>query len=85
MIAATFWGEIGCQKSVNANLYGLGIKSYNLDTFETFFADWDAFLQANPETQEGSLFYMEAFPTQAVRAVPNNATAYPHRDILAHV
>ncbi|OCL02959.1 FAD-binding domain-containing protein [Glonium stellatum] len=86
-INATFWGagQFGCPKRFNANVYGGSVKTYDIPTFQKFFSDWNGFLKANPAAQEQSVFFIETFPTQAVRAVPDNTTAYPHRDITAHL
>lgn len=83
---APFWGVLGmgCPKGLNANLYGLAVKTFDVDTYVSMFDNWNKFVQANPETQK-SVFYIEAFPTQGIRAVADDATAYPHRDANAHL
>lgn len=73
-----------CAKNQNQNVYGLGIKTYDVPTFQTFFADLQKLFVDHPPTQQ-SVFFIEAFPNQAVKAVPFDETAYPWRDITAHL
>ena len=73
-----------CVDGGNHNLYALGIKNFDVPTFVDYTANLTALWASNPETQPSS-FEIELFPTQAVKSVPDNATAYPYRDIQAQV
>jgi hypothetical protein len=66
------------------NNYALGLKQINSDTFTTWFSTVAAFYQANPALQRVSLT-LQRLATQAVLAVPDNDTAYGHREISTHL
>jgi hypothetical protein len=73
-----------CTGGSDFDVYGVGIKTYDVSTFQSFFTNLQSFYSEYPAAQ-ASVFFIEAFPGQAVKAVPNHATAYPHRDITAHL
>ncbi len=73
-----------CVDGGNHNLYALGIKTFDVPTFVNYTSELTALWASNPETQPSS-FEIELFPTQAVKSVPDDATAYPYRDIQAQV
>ena len=73
-----------CIKDLHQNVYGGSIKTYDIPTFQTFVAELDIFYNDYPNAQS-SIWFIEHFATQAVRAVPDEATAYPWRDITAHL
>ncbi|KAF9888976.1 hypothetical protein FE257_008146 [Aspergillus nanangensis] len=73
-----------CAKNALHNVYGAGIKTYDIPTFQRFMSSLNSFYAAHP-TAQNTVFFIEAFPLQAVQRVPVDATAYPHRDILAHL
>jgi hypothetical protein len=62
----------------------MGVKTLDEATFKKFTADFTSFFYQFPVAR-GSLFFLEFFPTQAVMAVPDDATAYPHRDITGQL
>ena len=66
------------------NNYALGLKEIDSSTFTTWFADVADFYQANPGLQRISMT-LQRLATQAVLAVPDNDTAYGHRQIAAHL
>ena len=73
-----------CTKGVPHSGFAAGVKNLSVPTFKTAFAAYADMYQKYPETQ-GSVLEIEFFPNQAVVAVPNDATAYPWRDINAQV
>lgn len=73
-----------CTKGTNRNVYGSAVKTYDIPTFQTFFASLQELWADTPETR-GSVFFIEAFPTQAAVAVPDDQTAYPWRDTSVHL
>ncbi|KAL9002894.1 MAG: hypothetical protein Q9188_004200 [Gyalolechia gomerana] len=68
-----------CTKSTNRNVYGSAVKTYDIPTFQTFFTSLQKLWADYPDTRQ-SVFFIEAFPTQAARAVPDDETAFPWRD-----
>ena len=75
---------LACTKGGLHNLYGMGLKTFDVATFKKFTADFTNFFYKFPGARN-SFFFLEHFPTQAVLAVPDDATAYPHRDISSHL
>jgi len=73
-----------CAKGHTHNVYGVGLKSYDVPTFNKFFADLQSLYKNTPGTQQ-SVFFIEAFPNQAAKRVPDERTAYPHRDVTTHL
>jgi hypothetical protein len=87
LLNASFFGtaaNLPCTKDTLQNVYGLGLKSYDIPTFQQYMANLTDLFETQPAAR-GSVFFIEAFPMQAARAVPDSATAYPHRDINAHL
>ncbi|RAH54231.1 FAD-dependent oxidase [Aspergillus piperis CBS 112811] len=66
------------------NLWALGVARIDVPTHIAFFNTMVDFYYAYPEAT-GSSYEIEFFSTQAVRAVKDEETAYPYRDITAHV
>ena len=73
-----------CPDGFVQDVYGGGLKTYNVSALKTFLSDLNNLYVSQPGTQ-GSVFFIEHFPWQAVRAVPDEETAYPHRDFTAHL
>ena len=73
-----------CTKEQIQNVYGLGIKSLDVPTFQNYFMGLQNLFKQYPTTQD-SVFFIEAFPIQAAQAVPQEETSYPWRDITAHL
>ncbi|PVH94492.1 FAD-binding domain-containing protein [Periconia macrospinosa] len=73
-----------CVKGINRNVYGAGVRNFDVPTFDNFFAKIGDFYQRYPGAA-GTVFFIERFATQGVQAVPDDATAYPHRDINTHL
>lgn len=66
------------------SMYGLGIKTIDVTTHVSVFDQMADFYATTPAAR-GSTLEMEYFPTQAVVAVPQDATAYPWRGFLANM
>lgn len=73
-----------CPRDSLRNVYGLGVKTYDVPTLQSFFDRLTDLYETYPDVR-GSMFFIEAFPMQAARAVPDEETAYPHRDINGHL
>lgn len=73
-----------CVKRQNVNIYGASLKTYDPAIFERIFNNMDHFFLQYPDARNTS-FTIEPFPNAAVKAVPRDATAYPHRDVTAHM
>lgn len=88
LLSSAFFGSAPknapCIKGQDRTVYGVGIKTYDVPTFDTFLANLQKFFLQHPAAQS-SVFFIEAFPNQAVKAVEDDATAYSHRDINAHL
>ncbi|KAF2648721.1 FAD-binding domain-containing protein [Lophiostoma macrostomum CBS 122681] len=77
--------EDACPKNATHNVYGGAIARFDIPTFQTFYSNYDKLLQSMPDKLAGTVFFIEFFPKQAVAAVTANATAFPWRDITAHL
>ena len=73
-----------CIKGLHQNVYGGSIRTYDIPTFQNWVAELDIFYSNYPNAR-GSIWFIEQFATQAVKAVSDEATAYPWRDITAHL
>lgn len=73
-----------CVKGGHQNIYGGSIKTYDISTFQNFMANLETFYHSYPNAR-GSTWFIEHFANQAVKAVPADETAYPWRDITAHL
>lgn len=73
-----------CIPGVVRSGYGANAKQLSAPTYTELFSKMDAFYQEYPAAQ-GSTVEIELFATQAMTAVPDNATAYPWRDALAYL
>ncbi|TAQ85517.1 hypothetical protein B7494_g6173 [Chlorociboria aeruginascens] len=66
------------------NMWALGVGTIDVPTHVAFFTVIVDFLNANPDVRTTS-YEVEFFASEGIIAVPDDATAYPHRDIIAHV
>jgi hypothetical protein len=74
-----------CTTRTSHNVYGAAVKHIDVPTFQTFYENYESLLSSRPDELVGTVYFLELFPTQAVKTVPANATAYPWRDITAHL
>ncbi len=68
-------GDMGQRK----NTYNAWWLHYPVKVMRNLFDDYVAFLTAYPQMRR-TLFAFESYPQEGVRAIPNDATAYPNRD-----
>lgn len=72
-----------CPTGTTHNVYGSAISKFHVQTFETFYENYNNLIQS--EQLAGTVYFIELFPKQAVQSVPSGATAYPWRNITAHM
>jgi len=88
LLSSAFFGTAPkngiCTKGLDRSVYGVGIKRFDIPTIVGYFENLQSLYAQYPAAQS-SVFFIESFPKQAVIAVSKNATAYPHRDINAHL
>lgn len=65
-------------------MYSVGIKNIDVATHMSVFERIVQFYEDYPAAR-GSTLEIEFFPTQAVLATPESATAYPWRDFQAQM
>lgn len=68
-----------CKKGDLHSIFSLGLKNVDVATWISVLKRFSDFVTATPDAGESTIL-IEFFPTQAVQAVPNEATAYPWRD-----
>lgn len=73
-------GVAVCVKGGIHSVFTLGLKNFDVATWISVFKQFSDLVTATPDAGESSIL-IEFFPNQAVLAVPNEATAYPWRDI----
>ncbi|KAH7324814.1 hypothetical protein B0I35DRAFT_348933 [Stachybotrys elegans] len=68
----------GCAYGLTSLRYPIGLKSFNVPAVRKVYDYIDKSFQEIPEIA-GSFFLLEGYPTQAVQAVDEKSTAFPHR------
>ncbi|ROV97147.1 hypothetical protein VMCG_07538 [Cytospora schulzeri] len=68
-----------CGHGLYSNSYGLGLKKTDISSFTSYFDDATKFWTDNPEIS-GSLV-VQRYPNTVTLSVPDDVTAYPHRQI----
>ncbi|KAJ5932126.1 hypothetical protein N7516_006615 [Penicillium verrucosum] len=76
-------GKEFCVKGQKFDLWSAGVRSIDATTHINFFNKLVQFWHDYPSAS-GSAWQVEYFPTQAVTAIADDSTAYPHRQINAH-
>lgn len=78
--ALTFQSEdgIGCAYGFTNHRQPVGLKSYNIAALRRVYDDIDDTIRRVPELA-GSFVLLEGYSTQAVQAVDERSTAFPHR------
>ncbi|KAL1877493.1 hypothetical protein Daus18300_002480 [Diaporthe australafricana] len=69
-------------EGVERAIYGLNLYSIDAAIFEDILADYDDFYQSNPDLRPSSMLAIEMHPRIVTMEVPDDATAYPHRETL---
>jgi hypothetical protein len=72
-----------CPTGTTHNVYGGAVYTLDVPTFQTFYENYDKLIQS--EELAGTVYFIELFPKQAVEKVSHDATAYPWRNITAHL
>lgn len=60
------------------------MRTLSAPTYQTAFEKMAQFY-SDHEDGRGAMLSLELFPNEAARAVPDDATAYPWRDTVAHL
>ncbi|OTA99527.1 hypothetical protein M426DRAFT_67675, partial [Hypoxylon sp. CI-4A] len=77
--------ETACaDKGVERSIFGAGINTYDKDTYVRYIEEFGHLVTANASLR-GSVFFIEHFSIAKVQEIPDEASAYPYRDITAHV
>ncbi|OTA97076.1 hypothetical protein M434DRAFT_66240 [Hypoxylon sp. CO27-5] len=71
-------------KGVKRSIFGAGIKKYDKDTYVRYIEEFGDLITANASLR-GSLFLLEHFSVAKVQEIPDETSAYPYRDIIAHL
>ncbi|KAI9674806.1 MAG: hypothetical protein M1817_001710 [Caeruleum heppii] len=69
-----------CEKGGFKHTYSNNIRVFNTQTMRNVYTSWGNFLEANPNMNR-TVFLFEVYGQQAVRAVTERSTAYPHRRV----
>jgi hypothetical protein len=73
-----------CIPGSRLNTWSIGVARTDVTTHIAYFNALVELYRRHPEAARSS-YLIQRFPTSAVLAVPDDETAYPHRDIAAHV
>jgi hypothetical protein len=66
------------------NLYSGHIKTFDLATFDWFFSELAKLYEEYPACR-GTTLLIEDWPRKASAEIPDEETAYPHRDVNTHM
>ncbi|KAK7958259.1 hypothetical protein PG996_010302 [Apiospora saccharicola] len=72
-----------CSRNQHVNMYSITARRTDARAMAAFVDELLAFSRSNPAVP--TTFVVHRFPTQAVRRVPDDASAYPHRDLKMHM
>ncbi|KAL6230189.1 hypothetical protein BDW75DRAFT_223377 [Aspergillus navahoensis] len=75
--------SIACKDNNHLFNGGAGVTHIDVDAFTKYTTRFTEFWRQNPGVTPAVVF--SRFPNQAVRAVPDEETAYPYRDISTHI
>jgi hypothetical protein len=87
--AATFGSQghstIACsRKRVDRSIFGGAINTYDKVTYVDFIKAFESVVIINVDLQ-GSVYFIEHLSTYQVQKIPDYNSAYPWRDIIAHL
>jgi hypothetical protein len=87
--AATFGSQgnstIACSgKGVDRSIFGGAINTYDKATYIGFINAFKNLTTTNADLR-GSIFFIEHFSNYQVQKIPDSTSAYPWRDITAHL
>ena len=77
--------NFSCPTNSPHNVYGGAVSHFDIPTFQSFYENYANISSSLPVALNGTVYFIEFFAKQAVSAVPVNATAYPWRNITAHL
>lgn len=87
--AVSFFGSeptnYTCPTNTPHNVYGGAVHQFDINAFQTFYEGYEKLTSSMPVELEGTVYFIEFFAKQGVEAVPRNTTAYPWRNITAHL
>ncbi|KAK0510736.1 hypothetical protein JMJ35_007168 [Cladonia borealis] len=87
--AASFFGtepsNYTCPTDSPHNVYGGAVYQFDIDTFQEFYENYEQLTSSMPVELNGTVYFIEFFPKQAVETVPSNATVYAWRNTTAHL
>ena len=66
------------------NAYSGHLKNFDLATFEWFFSELAKLWEEHPATR-GTTMLVEDWPTKFMSGIPDDETAFPHRDVMCQV
>ncbi|KAL8766522.1 MAG: hypothetical protein Q9209_006738 [Squamulea sp. 1 TL-2023] len=67
-----------CLKYGYKNTYSVNLATFNTATMRSVYTSWGTFLAANPNVNASTVLF-EVYGQQAVRAAPENGSAFPNR------
>ncbi|KAF2668117.1 FAD-binding domain-containing protein [Microthyrium microscopicum] len=81
LASVTYMGEedISCAKGMTGMRFPLGMTQFDIVALRKLYDHFDQTMQQIPAFN-GSFFLLEMYSTQAVKAVPEESTAFPHRE-----
>lgn len=68
----------GCKYGLTSLRYPIGLKTYDIAALRMVYDDIDQTFRQHPQLA-GSFFLLENYSTQAVQAIDEDSTAFPHR------
>lgn len=69
----------GCARGFTDLRFPTVLRDYNVTAIRKAYDDFDEMMQTWPQLN-GSVYLLERYSTDAVKAVPDESTAFPHRD-----
>jgi hypothetical protein len=68
-----------CEKGWYRHLFPTGLKRYDPTAQRKVYDIFNNLTGTFPDLVPASLYIIEGYPTQGVRAIPDYSTAFPHR------
>lgn len=70
--------DVGCARGSTGLRYPIGLETFDPAAARKAYDEFDLGMQKTSELN-GSLILLEGYPSQAVRDLPEDSTAFPHR------
>ena len=74
-----------CPTNSPHKVYAGAVHYFNIPVFQTFYNNYNNLISSMPVELSGTVYFIEFFAKQAVEAILANSTAYPWRNITAHL